>query len=150
MNDKWLLAMELNWINWSDAMKNVVLTAKSPDSSAVADIQSTTTMDWNDQWVLATGIAYSYSDKTTIYAGYNYGKNPIPAQNNNPTLAGIFEHQLTFGAGYQFSPLWTVFAGIEYDVRKKVDYTNYELPFGENSQLRNEAIWLHMMVSRQW
>jgi long-chain fatty acid transport protein len=150
MNDKWLLAMELNWINWADAMKNVVLTATNPDNSAVADIQSTTTMDWNDQWVFATGIAYSYSDKTTIYAGYNYGKNPIPAEHSNLTVAGIFEHHLTLGAGYQFSPLWAVFAGLEYDVRKKVDYTNTELPFGDNAQLRNEAIWLHMMVSRQW
>ena len=150
MNEKWLLAMKLNWINWSDAMKNTVLTAKSPNNPSAANIQSTSTMDWDDQWVLATGLAYNYTDKTTLYAGYNYGKNPIPAQHSNLTVAGIFEHHLTFGAGYQYSPLWTVFAGIEYDVRKKVNYTNPELPFGTNAQLRNEAVWLHMMVSRQW
>ncbi|HEC58053.1 MAG TPA: aromatic hydrocarbon degradation protein [Methylophaga sp.] len=150
MNEKWLLAMKLNWINWSDAMKNTVLTAKSPNNPLATNIESTSTMDWDDQWVLATGIAYNYSDKTTLYAGYNYGKNPIPAQHSNLTVAGIFEHHFTFGAGYQYSPLWTVFAGIEYDVGKKVNYTNPELPFGENAQLRNEAVWLHMMVSRQW
>jgi len=150
MNEKWLLAMKLNWINWSDAMKNTVLTAKSPNNPLAANIQSTSTMDWDDQWVLATGIAYNYTDKTTLYAGYNYGKNPIPEQHSNLTVAGIFEHHFTFGAGYQYSPLWTVFAGIEYDVGKKVNYTNPELPFGTNAQLRNEAVWLHMMVSRQW
>lgn len=150
LNDKWLLAMKLNWINWSDAMKTTVLTATNPNNVAATDINSITTMDWDDQWVLATGFAYRYTDKTTLYAGYNYGKNPIPAQHSNLTVAGIFDHHITFGAGYQYSPLWTVFAGLEYDVRKKVDYTNSELPFGTNSQLRNEAVWLHMMVSRQW
>ncbi|HCO00308.1 MAG TPA: aromatic hydrocarbon degradation protein, partial [Methylophaga sp.] len=45
---------------------------------------------------------------------------------------------------------WIIYGGIEYDFRKKVDYTNSELPFGNDSQLRNEAVWLHMMVSRQW
>ena len=91
MNEKWLLAMKLNWINWSDAMKNTVLTAKSPNNPSAANIQSTSTMDWDDQWVLATGIAYRYSEKTMLYAGYNYGKNPIPAQHSNLTVAGIFD-----------------------------------------------------------
>ena len=83
--------MKLNWINWSDAMKNTVLTAKSPNNPSAANIQSTSTMDWDDQWVLATGIAYRYSEKTMLYAGYNYGKNPIPAQHSNLTVAGIFD-----------------------------------------------------------
>jgi len=150
LNEKLLLAIKLNWINWSDALNKTVLTAKSPDNSSAPDITSTSSLDWDNQWVLATGMAYSYTSKATIYAGYNYGKNPIPAENTNITLAGILEHHVTLGTGYQYNRQWTIFAGIEYNFRTKVDYTNSKLPFGENSQLGNEAIWLHMMVSRQW
>jgi long-chain fatty acid transport protein len=150
MNDKLLLSLKINWINWSDAMKNNVLSASNPSNPALPDINSTSTMDWNNQLVFATGMAYRYSDKTTLYAGYNYGKNPIPKEHINPVVAGIFDHHLTFGGSYQFNKEWTFYSGIEYDFRKKVDYTNPELPFGNDAQLRNEAIWLHMMVSRQW
>jgi long-chain fatty acid transport protein len=64
-------------------------------------------------------------------------------------IAGIFDHHLTAGMGYKYNKEWTIFSGLEYDFRKKVDYNNAELPFGD-AQVRNEAIWLHMMVSRQW
>lgn len=150
MNDKLLLSLKVNWINWSDAMKNNVLSASNPSNPALPDINSTSTVNWNNQLVFATGMAYRYNNKMTLYAGYNYGKNPIPKEHTNPLVAGIFDHHLTFGGSYQLNKEWILYSGIEYDFRKKVDYTNPELPFGTDAQLRNEAVWLHMMVSRQW
>lgn len=150
MNEKLLLSLKVNWINWSDAMKKSVLSASDPSNPALPNINSTSTMNWDNQIVIATGLAYRYNDKTTLYAGYNYGKNPIPDEHINPAVAGIFDHHLTFGGSYQLNKEWTFYSGIEYDFRKKVDYTNPELPFGSDAQLRNEAVWLHMMVSRQW
>lgn len=67
-----------------------------------------------------------------------------------PLVACIFEHHVTFDGTYQYSPLWKFSSGIEYDARKKVDYTNVERSLGANSQLGNEAIWLHFMASRTW
>ena len=150
MNDKLLLSLKLNWINWSDAMKKTELRATDPSIAGLADINSTSTMNWDNQLVFATGMAYQYNDKLTLYAGYNYGKNPIPKEHTNPVVAGIFDHHLTFGGSYKYNSQWTLFGGIEYDFRKKVEYTNPELPFGNDAQLRNEAVWLHLMVSRQW
>lgn len=148
--DDLLISLKLNWINWSDALVKTSLQASDPDAPAPATLSASNTLNWHDQWVIATGLAYALNDKTTIYAGYNYGKNPIPATHTTPLIAGIFEHHLTIGAAYQYNPLWRFTTGIEYDARKKVDYTNPELPFGSNSQLRNEAVWLHFMVSRDW
>ena len=149
-NKKLLVAVKLNWLNWSDAMQENVLTARKPELAGLPDISSRSTMDWDNQLVIATGMAYEYSDRLTWYAGYNYGKNPIPSEYSNPVVAGIFDHHLTFGGRYQYNSEWTIYGGIEYDFRKKVDYTNTELPFGADAQLRNEAVWLHLMVSRQW
>lgn len=150
MNDKLLLSLKINWLNWSDAMQQTELSATDPAIAGLPDIYSTSTMNWDNQLVFATGMAYRYNEKLTWYAGYNYGKNPIPKENTNPVVAGIFDHHLTFGGRYQYNSEWTIYGGIEYDFRKKVDYTNDELPFGQDAQLRNEAVWLHMMVSRQW
>jgi long-chain fatty acid transport protein len=150
INNDLLLAVKLNWLNWADAMQKNTLTASQPDNASLANINSTSAMNWHNQWVIATGTAYRYDDKTMLYAGYNYGKNPIPEAHTTPLIAGIFEHHVTFGASYKYTPEWTIYSGLEYDARKKVDYTNPELPFGNNAQLRNEAVWLHFMVSKQW
>ncbi len=150
MNERLLLSLKINWINWSDAMRSNVLIARKPDNAALPDILNTAAMDWNNQLVYALGMAYRYNDKLTWYAGYNYGKNPIPKNNSNPVVAGIFDHHLTFGGSYQLSSEWLMFAGIEYDFRKKVNYSNSDLPFADNAQLRNEAVWLHVMLSRRW
>lgn len=147
--DDLLLSVKVNWLEWSHAIIDNTLTATDADLP-LPDIRSTAQSQWRNQVVLATGMAYRYDDKTTLYAGYNYGKNPIPKAHTNPLVAGIFEHHVTFGAAYQYSPLWKFTSGIEYDARKKVDYTNTELPFGADAQLTNEAIWLHFMASRTW
>lgn len=99
--------------------------------------------------MIALGTAYELNDKTTLYAGYNYGKNPIPRSHTTPFIAGILEHHYTAGAAYKFTPEWTFTGGFEYSPVVKVNYNNPELPFG-NAQLRNEALFLHFMLSRQW
>jgi len=150
--DDLLLSLKLNWINWADAMKSSTLTATDPDSTSAYGTVFTanSTLDWRNQWVIATGLAYTLNDKTSLYAGHNYGKNPVPTNTTTPNLAAILEHHYTLGAAYKFDPEWTFTGGLEYDPQVKVDYTNAELPFGTNSQLRNEAVFLHFMVSRQW
>lgn len=151
-DDAWLLSFKLNWINWSDALNDVELKAKDPNIAVPGPLQtlnSKTIADWKDQWVVATGLAYQANDKTTLYAGYNYGKNPIPKEHSTPFIAGILEHHFTAGAAYKFNPEWTFTGGVEYDPKVKVNYNNPQLPFG-NAQLRNEALFLHFMLSRQW
>jgi len=147
--DDLLLSVKFNWVNWADVIVDNTLTASDPDIP-LPNISSTAQSNWRNQWVIATGLAYDYSDKTTLYAGYNYGKNPIPKEHITPLVAGIFEHHLTLGAAYQYNRDWKLTSGIEYDARKSVKYTNAELPFGADAKLTNEAIWLHFMVSRTW
>jgi long-chain fatty acid transport protein len=146
--DKWLLSFKLNWLNWSDAIKTVTLRATNPNNGAApAAYQLVSPADWKDQWVIASALAYQWDSRTTLYAGHNYGKNPIPTQNSSPLLAGILEHHLTLGLARQVTPQWKLTGGLEYMLPVKVDYTS--ALFGP-AQVRNEALTLHLMVSRRW
>jgi len=149
-DDALLLSLKLNWINWANALTSSRLRATDADEAIAPDLSIPATLNWKNQWVIATGLAYTLDEQTTLYAGYNYGSNPIPKNHTTPQLAGILEHHITLGAAYRWSPEWTFTGGLEYDPRVKVNYTNAELPFGSNTQLRNEALFLHFMVSRRW
>jgi len=146
--DDWLLSFKLNWLNWDDAINDVKLRATKPNNASAPSVYAIpSSADWKDQWVVATGVAYKWDDKTTLYAGHNYGKNPVPRQNTNPLLAGILEHHLTFGAARKIDQQWLMTGGVEWMLPVSVKY-NSQL-FGE-SELRNEAIVLHFMLSRRW
>jgi len=146
--DDWLLSFKLNWLNWGDAINDVTLRATKPNNASAQSIYgSSMAADWKDQWVVATGVAYNWDNRTTLYAGHNYGKNPIPRQNSSPLLAGTLEHHLTFGAARKIDPHWLMTGGVEWMLPVSVKY-NSQL-FGE-SEIRNEAIVLHFMLSRRW
>lgn len=146
--DDWLLSFKLNWLNWDDAINDVKLRATKPDNAAAPAVYgSSNPADWKNQWVVATGLAYKWDDKTTLYAGHNYGKNPIPRQNSSPLLAGILEHHLTFGAARKLDQNWLMTSGVEWMLPVSVKYNS---PLFGDSEIRNEAIFLHFMLSRRW
>lgn len=146
--DPWLVSFKLNWIHWADAIKTVTLRATNPNNGAApATYELVSAADWKNQWVIATGLAYAWDARTTLYLGHNYGRNPIPAQNSSPLLAGILEHHLTLGAARQLDAEWKMTGGIEYMLPVKVNYSNSL--FG-NAEVRNEALTAHLMLSRRW
>lgn len=146
--DAWLLSFKLNWINWSDAVKTVTVRATDPNSGAAPAVyELVAPADWKDQWVIASALAYTWDDRTTIYAGHNYGQNPIPRRNSSPLLAGILEHHVTFGAARQITPEWKLTGGIEYMLPVGEKYAS--ALFG-NAEIRNEAVFFHVMLSRRW
>lgn len=147
-SEEWLLSFKLNWLNWDDAINDVKLRATKPNNAAAPAVYgSTNPADWKDQWVVATGVAYTWSDRTTLYAGHNYGKNPIPRQNSSPLLAGILEHHLTFGAARKIDQHWLMTGGVEWMLPVREQYNSALLG---DSEIRNEAIFLHFMLSRRW
>ncbi|MEW6764890.1 MAG: outer membrane protein transport protein [Pseudomonadota bacterium] len=146
--EKWLLSFKLNWINWSDAITSVTLRATNPNNPAApASYELVTEGDWKDQWVIASAVAYDWDERTTLYLGHNYGKNPIPARNTSPLLAGILEHHVTLGMARWITREWKLTGGLEYMLPVKVDYSS---PLFGEAQVRNEAITLHLMLSRRW
>lgn len=145
-----LLALDISWIDWSSSMKSSTLRATDPDTpEAPPVLESSSSMNWRDQYVIAVGIAYDATERTILRAGYNYGRNPIPDETLTPILATFSEQTVTMGIGYQINSEWRIDTAVEYALKDKVSYNNPQLPFGP-SQEEGEAIGLHVMVSRTW
>jgi len=146
-----LVAVKVAWLDWSGALKTSTLRASNPDNpGAPSALALPSTLNWRDQYVFAIGVAYDLTEKTILRAGYNYGRNPIPAKSLNPLLAATTEHHATFGAGYAFSPTWQMSGAVEYSFNNKVRYDNPELPFGPGAEEESESIAAHVMLSRRW
>jgi long-chain fatty acid transport protein len=144
-------AIKLGWLDWARAMKSSTLTATAPDNPlAPPVISQTQNNDWKSQFVVAVGLAHDLDERTTLWAGYNYGRNPIPTQNTNPLLAAINEQHLTFGASRRLDNAWRLGGGIEFAPLAKVTYTNPALPFGPNAVERNSYIAFNLTLSRRW
>lgn len=148
---KWLWSVKLDWLDWSNALTTSTLTASGPDNPLAAPVLSgTLTNDWHDQWVIALGGEYRYDDKTRLRFGYNYGRNPVPAEHTNPLLAAVSEHHFTFGAAHQLTSQWNMSFALEYAYSGRVTYTNPELPFGSNAAVTDNFLGLYLMGSRRW
>lgn len=146
----WRLAAELTWLDWSEAATRSTLTARNPDNPAAPDIQTITTLDWRDQLVLALGAAWNPDTRTTLYAGLNLARNPIPPAHLSPILAPVGERHLTLGLKRALGQEWSLALAMEYQFRNGVTYTNPELPFGANARERNESVALHSVFGRRW
>lgn len=146
-----IAAVELNWIDWSKAVDHSSLRAAEPDNPLVPPVLSVTSpLNWQDQIIIATGIAYTSNNGIVFRAGYNYGRNPIRNETLNPLLAAISQHTYTMGFGYPVTIHWEINGGVEYSAAEKVRYTNPELPFGPNAVEINEVLAIHVMLSHRF
>lgn len=57
---------------------------------------------WNDMTVYKLGVVHKHSENLTLRAGYNYGKNPIPADQLTMSVIapGVSEEHYTLGLTY--------------------------------------------------
>ncbi|MES2013252.1 MAG: outer membrane protein transport protein, partial [Pseudomonadota bacterium] len=114
-NPNLLLSAKINWINWADAINDVTTTwSDTSNTSAPAVMVDVRPQNWHNQIVYALGAAYTYDDKTTLYAGYNYGKNPVPKDNSSALLAAILEEHITLGFARKLDETWKLTSGIEF------------------------------------
>jgi long-chain fatty acid transport protein len=151
VSDRLLLATELNWINWSEAVKRGKLSARAPDNPAApASLELIAVHDWRDQYVMSLGLAYQWTSKTLVRAGYNYGRNPIPDEHLNPLMNTTGIHHITLGLERRLDDAWQFDGALEWDLKNDVTYTNDQLPFGEDAGNTGVLYALHFRLSRIW
>ena len=126
--DKWVFSADVKQIAWG--------SAKGYKDFA-----------WKNQTVYAIGVQNKTTDKLTLRAGWNYGKSPLKVHNNFNMAGlttvqgkgmstfgyeyfrvigfpGIVESHITLGAGYEFSPKFTLNLGYKNALAKTITETS--------------------------
>jgi long-chain fatty acid transport protein len=96
-----LLAADLKYIGWADAMKSFKMRYDS--SGMGGSVSFAMPQEWKDQTVLNLGMAWKANDALTLRAGVNLADNPIPDTYVHPLFPATVKSHVTLGLGYQVS-----------------------------------------------
>ena len=122
-SERLMVAADIKQVLWNDSMDTV--TIRNPLGVAFPFQQ-----DWDNQTVIALGLAYKFSDALTGRVGYNHGKNPIPDQFVSYLWPAIVEDHYTAGFGYAFDKQSQVNFSLSYVPEVSVTGTGPLPPFG--------------------
>ena len=145
-----LMSLQDQWFDYSDALQSSILIAKSPRSAGVPqELRLTSQTGALDQHVYSIGASYEYSDKTTLMAGFMYGRRNIPEQNLGPTFQAIQGTHYMVGLRRKIDAEWTADVGVERLMHQMVTYNNPNLPFGP-SVATHTGTPIQFELSRRW
>lgn len=96
-----LLAADLKYIGWDDAMKSFKMRYDSAGGNG--SVSFAMPQNWKDQTVLNLGLAWKANEALTLRAGLNLADNPIPDSYVHPLFPATVKNHLTLGLGYQVS-----------------------------------------------
>ena len=148
---RFLWSAEIDWINWSNAVKKTTLKVKDPDRpTPFPSFNFTNDLDWNNQVVYALGIALSATETLTLRAGYNYAKDPVPSNSLTPLLSPITEQHIALGLSYRPEKTWRMDFSYLLDRRASDTYTNPNTPFGTNTEISGRAHSYYASLIHTW
>lgn len=97
-----LLAADLKYIGWSDAMESFKMRYDS-SNPVMGSVNFAMTQEWKDQTVLNLGMAWKANDALTLRAGMSLADNPIPDAYVNFLFPATVKNHYTLGLGYKVS-----------------------------------------------
>lgn len=104
--ENWTVALDVQKILYSDVPsvgnRGPVPNGGLPVGPNKMGLPSGIGFGWTDMDVYKLGVVYKYSDDLTLRAGYNYGKQPIPADQLTMSIVapGVSEEHYTLGFTY--------------------------------------------------
>jgi len=152
--DRLVLVADVKRIAWSQVMEDFEMTFTAdavPENGPFGGLAMDATLfqEWDDQTVFAGGAAYQMTPALTVRAGFNYGKNPVPAQFLNALFPAIVESHVTYGAGYAFHPRTRLDVSIMHglDTADTNAGNGATIPAVESTHSQTNAM---VMVSHRW
>lgn len=85
---------------------NVSSIANSGQNMAPLGAPNGPGFGWQSVWAMKLGVAYKWSHRLTLRAGYNHSQNPIPATQTffNILAPGVVKDHITMGATWKTAP----------------------------------------------
>ncbi len=108
MNDKLLLAVELDWVMWS-VYEKLDFTFDNDEESP---LNSSNPREYKDAFIPRVGVEYAFSDNFVVRGGYYY--DPSPANENYFTPETVTLNSNAFTLGFTWSPLEFLDVDVSY------------------------------------
>jgi long-chain fatty acid transport protein len=108
-NENLTIAFDMKHVGWSRVMEDFQLTFEADAAQdnpmamgfAGSEMKMNLIQDWDDQLVIAAGLAYKMNDALTLRGGVNVSNNPVPDNYLNALFPAIIEKHVALGAGYK-------------------------------------------------
>ncbi|MBI9071736.1 MAG: outer membrane protein transport protein [Melioribacteraceae bacterium] len=113
------LALDAEWLNWSDAFDTMTLTMTDGTNNNVNTMLGSESitipfqMNWEDTYIVKLGVEYDVNKQITLRGGTALGSNPVPDATVFPVFPAIVENHIMFGASYKVSEPITVHASFQ-------------------------------------
>ena len=149
---KWLLATEITWLDWSSALSRSRLSARDPETpngNVPQRVDLTQDLNFRDQIVFALGTRYAWSERTSLMAGINLARNPIPNGTVTPVLNSTQEVELDIGIRHALSERWSVASALQFQPAKTESNDNAAQPF-TGAREGYGVIGLVLEITRRW
>jgi len=147
----WLLAVEINWLDWSDAMKSATLRANDPNKAGAPEsLRIVSPLNHRDQFVWSIGMAIDVTEKAQVLVGWNHTRNAIPSETLSPAFNLTTENEVDLGLIYRISPKWEVGAVVQYQFDHDITYDNPNQPFGPGAKEHYSLIGIDIGITRRW
>ena len=99
INEKWDVMMDISWSEWSVLDQ---LTLKF-DNPKYFGSKSTKDMNWRDNWRVAVGTEYQFTDKLTGRFGLAFDQTPTQNEYRNLKLPDANRYWVSMGCGYKLN-----------------------------------------------
>lgn len=109
LTDKLGIHASFNWTDWSSFDK---LEASIPSISATPDLIKEE--NWEDNYRIALGATYQYTNKLAVRTGVAYDTSAVSDEHRTQTIPETDRLWLSLGAGYQWSDALSFDAGFTY------------------------------------
>lgn len=150
---RWRAALQVDWIDWSDAFHTLPVILKNGNNPAVngvlgSSFQDNIPLNWKDEFVYRVGLEYAATKNLYLRGGYSYGKSPVPDSTLTPMTAAIMEHTVTAGVGYHWRQ-FQIDLAYQYDLPVTRNVGTSGLLSGEYSNSSTEVgvHWLALTTS---
>jgi len=106
LNPRWLLAFQMDWVNWSNAFVKLPVTLTNGTNSTINSVAGSATLvdgvplNWKDQYSFHGGVERLLTESTSLRFGYAHGNSPVPNGTLTPLTAAIMTNQLSTGFAY--------------------------------------------------
>ncbi|WP_369574376.1 OmpP1/FadL family transporter [Acidithiobacillus sp. IBUN Pt1247-S3] len=133
---QWLISVEGQWINWASTLNNFKIYGpweayyQNQPVKGMSDMALPT--HWKNQWVASIGTQYDVNHWLQVRMGYNYGSNPIQANNigNNLIFPAVVENAITFGSTQKLGMGWKLTEAYMHEFANTVTGAAGTAPFG--------------------